>query len=201
MTKKLVCVLLIFCFALSLMGCEKIPNPVVTMEFEDGRKATIELLPDVAPNTVANFVTLIESGFYDGLTFHRVSRNAIVQGGDPKGDGSGGPGYTIKGEFYANDQRTKNFIGHERGVISMARLQEYDSAGSQFFVVVDDQYSEASLDGYYAAFGYVIEGLEIFDEIAQMETDEYESLVKPVVIKKMTVDTDGRVFKVKKITE
>lgn len=132
-------------------------NPVVTMEMENGDIVKMELYPKIAPTTVENFISLIEAGFYDGLTFHRVIPNFMAQGGDPSGDGTGGPGYTIYGEFSNNG--FKNDISHEVGVVSMARAIDPDSAGSQFFIVTDES-SYLSLDGQYAAFGTVIEGMD-----------------------------------------
>lgn len=132
-------------------------NPVVTMEMENGEQVKIELYPKIAPTTVENFISLVNSGFYDGLTFHRVIPTFMAQGGDPSGDGTGGPGYCIKGEF--NENGFENNLSHEIGVISMARTLDYDGAGSQFFIVTDEM-SYVSLDGQYAAFGKVIEGMD-----------------------------------------
>ena len=166
--KKIFTSILVLFSLLILSGCsnneediEK--NPLVTMEIEDYGTIKIELYPEYAPNTVANFVNLIESGFYDGLTFHRLVPGFVLQGGDPDGDGTGGPGYTIDGEFKANGY-TKNTLGHDKGVISMARSMDYDSTGSQFFIVLDDS-AKSSLDGMYAGFGRVTEGMEILKEI------------------------------------
>ena len=132
-------------------------NPVVTMEMESGNVVKIELYPKIAPTTVENFISLIEKGFYDGLTFHRVIPAFMAQGGDPNGNGTGGPGYNIKGEF--NDNNFKNDLHHEIGVISMARTSEYNGGGSQFFIVTNEE-SYKSLDNMYAGFGKVIEGME-----------------------------------------
>lgn len=132
-------------------------NPVVTMEMESGNVVKIELYPKIAPTTVENFISLIEQGFYDGLTFHRVIPAFMAQGGDPNGNGTGGPGYNIKGEF--NDNNFKNDLHHEIGVISMARTSEYNGGGSQFFIVTNEE-SYKSLDNMYAGFGKVIEGME-----------------------------------------
>ena len=185
---------------LFLTGCgEDVQNPIVTMEIEDYGTITIELYPDMAPNTVANFVNLIEDGFYDGLTFHRSVPGFVLQGGDPNGDGTGGPGYTIKGEFSSNGY-TKNILSHTRGIISMARSQDNDSAGSQFFIVLDDS-ATYSLDGLYAGFGMVTEGMDIIDEIVANEeiaNDVTGALAENVVITKVTVDTFGETYSVEK---
>ena len=133
-------------------------NPIVTMEMEDGGKVVMELYPQIAPNSVENFISLINNKFYDGLIFHRVMPSFMAQGGDPKGDGTGGPDYSIVGEFSENGY-SKNTISHDVGVLSMARATDPDSAGSQFFIVTDEQ-SKLSLDGLYAAFGKVIEGMD-----------------------------------------
>ncbi len=185
---------------LFLTGCgEDVQNPIVTMEIEDYGTITIELYPDMAPNTVANFVNLIEEGFYDGLTFHRSVPGFVLQGGDPNGDGTGGPGYTIAGEFSSNGY-TKNTLSHTRGIISMARSQDNDSAGSQFFIVLDDS-ATYSLDGLYAGFGMVTEGMDIIDEIVANEeiaNDVTGALAENVVITKVTVDTFGETYSVEK---
>ena len=159
-------IIILFISLILLTGCnEDIQNPIVTMEIKDYGTITIELYPGDAPNTVANFVNLVEDGFYDGLTFHRSVPGFVLQGGDPNGNGTGGPGYTIKGEFSSNGY-TKNKISHTRGVISMARSRDNDSAGSQFFIVLDDS-ATYSLDGLYAGFGRVTEGMDIIDEIVE----------------------------------
>lgn len=168
-------------------------NPIVTIEMEDGQKIKIELYPDIAPNTVANFVTLVQDGFYDGLTFHRVIPGFMIQGGDPKGNGTGGPGYSIKGEFSANG--FKNDLLHERGVISMARATSYDSAGSQFFIMVE---AAPHLDGQYAAFGKVLEGMDVVDQIVNAKTLG-EKPIKDQKMKKVTVETFGVTYEVEKI--
>lgn len=197
MMKKII---ILFVSLVLLTGCgEDTQNPIVTMEIEDYGVVTIELYPDMAPNTVANFVNLIEEGFYDGLTFHRSVPGFVLQGGDPDGDGTGGPGYTIKGEFSSNGY-TKNTLSHTRGVISMARSQDNDSAGSQFFIVLDDS-ATYSLDGLYAGFGRVTEGMDIIDEIVANEkiaNDVTGALEENVVITKVTVDTFGETYKVEK---
>ena len=157
-------------------------NPIVTIEMEDGGVIRLELYPDIAPITVDNFVSLVKKGFYDGLIFHRVISGFMIQGGDPKGTGTGGPGYTIKGEFKANG--VVNNIKHERGVISMARSMMPDSAGSQFFIMHADA---PHLDGQYAAFGRVIEGIEEVDKIASTRTSRGDRPVNDQRMKKVTV--------------
>ena len=157
-------------------------NPIVTIEMEDGGVIRLELYPDIAPITVDNFVSLVKKGFYDGLIFHRVISGFMIQGGDPKGTGMGGPGYTIKGEFRANG--VVNNIKHERGVISMARSMMPDSAGSQFFIMHADA---PPLDGQYAAFGRVIEGIEEVDKIAAARTSRGDRPVTDQRMKKVTV--------------
>ena len=193
-------IIILFVSLILLTGCgENTQNPIVTMEIEDYGTITIELYPNMAPNTVANFVNLIEEGFYDGLTFHRSVPGFVLQGGDPNGDGTGGPGYTIKGEFSSNGY-TKNTLSHTRGVISMARSRDNDSAGSQFFIVLDDS-ATYSLDGLYAGFGRVTEGMDIIDEIVANEEiadDTTGALAENVVITKVTVDTFGETYNVEK---
>ncbi|HLR64855.1 MAG TPA: peptidylprolyl isomerase [Pseudogracilibacillus sp.] len=161
-------------------------KPVVSMEMESGDIVEMELYPDIAPNTVANFVTLVEDGFYDGLIFHRVIPGFMIQGGDPEGTGMGGPGYYIPGEFASND--FENSLKHERGVLSMARSNHPDSAGSQFFIMVEDA---EHLDGDYASFGKVISGMETVDDIVAVDRDGNDKPNDDQVIKKMTVDLDG----------
>ncbi|MCR5664689.1 MAG: peptidylprolyl isomerase [Oscillospiraceae bacterium] len=161
-------------------------NPIVTFEMENGDVFKAELYPEIAPNTVNNFISLVKKGFYDGLIFHRVIEGFMIQGGDPNGTGVGGPGYTIKGEFTAN--RFRNDLRHERGVLSMARTMAPNSAGSQFFVMHEDS---PHLDGQYAAFGKVIEGIEAVDRIATVRTDYNDRPRKPQVMKKVTVETFG----------
>ncbi len=161
-------------------------NPIVTIEMEDGGVMKAELYPDIAPNTVNNFVSLVRSGFFDGLIFHRVIPGFMIQGGDPDGMGTGGPGYSIKGEFSQNG--FQNELLHTRGVLSMARAMDPDSAGSQFFVMVADA---PHLDGGYAAFGKVIEGMEAADAIAGAKRDWSDRPKKDQVMKKVTVDTQG----------
>ena len=161
-------------------------NPIVTFEMEDGKVFKAELYPEVAPNTVNNFLSLAKKGFYDGVIFHRVIAGFMIQRGDPKGIGVGGPGYCIKGEFSANG--VKNDLKHQRGVLSMARTQVPDSAGSQFFVMhADADY----LDGQYAAFGKVIEGMDVIDAIASVRTDFRDKPLKEQKMKKVTAETFG----------
>lgn len=164
-------------------------NPIVTIEMKDGDVIKLELYPDIAPNTVNNFISLVKSGFYDGLTFHRIIEGFMIQGGDPDGNGTGGPDYCIPGEFAANG--FKNDLSHEPGVISMARAQHPDSAGSQFFIM----HKKAShLDGSYAAFGKIIEGMEIVDKLAAVDTDWNDMPLTPVVMAAVTVDTFGEEY-------
>ncbi|SFB60721.1 peptidyl-prolyl cis-trans isomerase B (cyclophilin B) [Cohnella sp. OV330] len=163
-------------------------DPVVTIEMDSGDKIVIELYPKVAPITVNNFISLAKQGFYDGTIFHRVIPGFMIQGGDPEGTGAGGPGYTIKGEFAANN--VDNQLLHTRGVLSMARRGDSnDSAGSQFFIMVAETYP--SLDGQYATFGKVVSGMEAVDKIVALPTEEQDRPVDPPVMKKVTVDTKG----------
>jgi peptidyl-prolyl cis-trans isomerase B (cyclophilin B) len=162
-------------------------NPIVTIEMENGKSIKVELYPEKAPNTVNNFLSLVESGFYDGLIFHRVIKGFMIQGGDPAGTGMGGPGYTIKGEFSLNGFN-QNDIKHMRGVISMARAMSPNSAGSQFFIM---HANAAYLDGQYAAFGKVIEGMETVDEIASVPVNGQDRPRHEQVIKKMSAETFG----------
>lgn len=161
-------------------------NPVVTFTMADGKEIKCELYPEVAPNTVNNFISLVKSGFYNGLIFHRVISGFMIQGGCPKGTGTGNPGYSIKGEFTSNGY--KNDLKHSRGVVSMARSMFPDSAGSQFFIMHEDA---PHLDGAYAAFGKVVDGMNVVDEIANVRTDFSDRPLTPVVIEKATVDTFG----------
>ena len=161
-------------------------NPIVTLEFEDGKKIVAELYPEIAPNTVNNFISLINHNFYDGLIFHRVIPGFMIQGGCPNGTGTGGPGYSIKGEFSMNG--FKNDLKHTEGVLSMARAMHPDSAGSQFFIM---HKTSPHLDGQYAAFGKVTEGMDVVDDIARIPTDFSDRPIMDVVIKSVTVDTDG----------
>lgn len=160
-------------------------NPIVTFEMENGKTFKAELYPEKAPNTVNNFISLVKKGFYNGLIFHRVIAGFMIQGGDPNGMGTGGPGYHIKGEFSSNGFKG-NDLSHERGVLSMARAQHPDSAGSQFFVM----HAEAEyLDGQYAAFGKVIEGMDTVDAIAETKTDWYDKPYETQKMKAVTVET------------
>ena len=161
-------------------------NPIVTIEMEDGGTIKAELYPEIAPNTVNNFVSLINKGFYDGVIFHRVIPGFMIQGGDPKGMGTGGPGYSIKGEFTRNG--FKNDLKHERGVLSMARAMAPNSAGSQFFIM---HKNSPHLDGQYASFGKVLEGMEVVDAIANTRRGPYDKPLTPQVMKKVTVETFG----------
>lgn len=159
-------------------------NPIVTFTMENGDVMKAELYPDVAPNTVNNFISLVKKGFYDGLIFHRVIAGFMIQGGDPEGSGMGGPGYSIKGEFNYNG--VENNLKHSRGVLSMARAQHPDSAGSQFFIMHADA---PHLDGQYAAFGKLVEGEDVLDSIASIDTDWSDRPRTPQVMKTVTVDT------------
>ncbi|MBM7666223.1 peptidyl-prolyl cis-trans isomerase B (cyclophilin B) [Solibacillus kalamii] len=161
-------------------------NPIVTITMENDEKIVIELEPKTSPNTVANFISLVEDGFYDGLIFHRVIPGFMIQGGDPDGTGMGGPDYTIKGEFTSNG--FENTLTHERGVISMARSQDPDSAGSQFFIMTEQA---THLDGDYAAFGKVTEGMETVDEIVAAERAKNDKPLEDQKIKTVEVDTKG----------
>ncbi len=161
-------------------------HPIATIELENGGKIICELYPETAPESVRNFIALANSGFYNGLSFHRVIPGFMIQGGCPKGDGSGGPGYCIKGEFAQNG--VENPVSHTRGVLSMARAQPFDTAGSQFFLMHADG---AFLDGQYAAFGRVLEGLEEVDKIAAVPTDHNDKPKTPQIIQRISVDTKG----------
>ena len=161
-------------------------NPIVTIEMENGSIIKAELYPEVAPNSVNNFISLIQKGFYDGLIFHRCIPGFMIQGGCPDGTGMGGPGYAIKGEFSKNG--FQNDLIHDRGLLSMARANNPNSAGSQFFIMVD---KAPHLDGSYAAFGKVIEGMEIADAIVSGKTDWNDRPREKQVMKKVTVDTFG----------
>ena len=161
-------------------------NPVVTIIMENGDVMKAELYPEVAPNTVNNFISLVKKGYYDGLIFHRVIRGFMIQGGCPQGTGMGGPGYSIKGEFSQNG--FKNDLKHTEGVLSMARSMMPNSAGSQFFIIHKDA---PHLDGAYAAFGKVTEGMDVVNKIAEERTDYSDRPLKTQKIKSMTVDTFG----------
>ena len=193
---KIIALLLALCL-LAGMGsaCGSRTQPLATITLSDGDEILIYLYPDKAPNTVANFIYLANSGFYDGLIFHRVVENFVIQGGDPNGDGTGGPGYTIEGEFENNGFR-KNDIAMEKGVIAMARFstngessaEAYNSAGSQFFILLGNK---DSLQGEYAAFGKVIEGMETVNAIAETKTGFNDKPLDPQVMKSVTVETFG----------
>lgn len=161
-------------------------NPIVTFEMENGKVMKAELYPEIAPNTVKNFISLVKKGFYNGLIFHRVIPGFMIQGGCPEKSGMGGPGYSIKGEFSTNG--FKNELKHTTGVLSMARSQHPDSAGSQFFVMVANS---PHLDGQYAAFGKLIEGQNVADEIVSTKTDFRDRPYEEQVMKSVTVDTFG----------
>ena len=161
-------------------------NPVVTITMTNGDVMKAELYPEIAPNTVNNFISLVQKGFYDGLIFHRVISGFMIQGGDPQGTGMGGPGYSIKGEFAMNGVR--NDLKHTRGVLSMARSMMPNSAGSQFFIM---HANAPHLDGQYAAFGKVTDGLDVVNKIAEVPTDYSDRPLEPQMIQSMTVDTFG----------
>lgn len=164
-------------------------NPVVTIEMENGGIIRAELYPEVAPNTVRNFISLIQKGFYDGVIFHRVIPGFMIQGGDPEGTGAGGPGYEIRGEFTGNG--FQNDLKHSRGVLSMARTMVPDSAGSQFFIMTSDA---PHLDGQYASFGMVIEGMEVADAIVSTPRDWNDRPREDQRMKTVTVETWGTTF-------
>jgi peptidyl-prolyl cis-trans isomerase B (cyclophilin B) len=161
-------------------------NPIVTIEMENGGIIKAELYPETAPNSVNNFISLINKGYYDGIIFHRVIEGFMIQGGDPQGTGIGGPGYSIRGEFRANG--FANDLKHDRGVLSMARTTMPNSAGSQFFIM---HQNAPYLDGQYAAFGKVTEGMDVVDAIAGCRTDRADRPVEEQRMKKVTVDTFG----------
>ncbi len=159
-------------------------NPIVTIHMTTGEDIQVELYPDVAPNTVNNFISLVKKGYYDGLTFHRIISGFMIQGGCPDGNGTGGPGYSIRGEFSSNG--VENNLKHTAGVISMARSMMPDSAGSQFFIMHKDA---PHLDGEYAAFGKVIDGMDTVNALADVATDMGDRPITPVVMETVTVDT------------
>ena len=161
-------------------------NPIVTITMEDGSVMKAELYPEIAPNTVNNFISLVKNGFYNGLIFHRVINGFMLQGGDPEGTGMGGPGYSIKGEFSGNG--FKNDLKHTPGVLSMARSMMPDSAGSQFFIM---HKTSPHLDGQYAAFGKLTEGVEVVNKIAETRTDYNDRPLQEQKMKSVTVDTFG----------
>lgn len=164
-------------------------NPIVTFEMENGDIMKAELYPEIAPNTVKNFVSLVNKGYYDGLIFHRVIRGFMIQGGCPDGTGMGGPGYQIKGEFSQNG--FENNLAHDPGVLSMARAMHPDSAGSQFFIMHE---KSPHLDGAYAAFGKITEGMDVVNKIAETPTSWGDKPMEPQVMKKVTVETFGEVY-------
>ena len=164
-------------------------NPIVTFEMEDGSIMKGELYPEIAPNTVKSFISLIKKGYYDGLAFHRVISGFMIQGGCPDGTGMGGPGYSIKGEFAQNG--FANNLAHDPGVLSMARSAMPNSAGSQFFIM---HHKAPHLDGAYAAFGKIIEGIEVVNKIADVPTNSNDKPMDPVAMKKVTVDTFGEKY-------
>ena len=161
-------------------------NPIVTITMDTGDVIKAELYPEIAPNTVNNFISLIKKGYYDGLIFHRVIKGFMIQGGCPEGTGTGGPGYSIKGEFSQNG--FKNDLKHDAGVLSMARTMMPDSAGSQFFIM---HKNSPHLDGAYAAFGKVTEGLDVVNRIAETDTDFSDKPLKAQLMKTVTVETFG----------
>lgn len=171
-------------------------NPIVTMKIKDRGTVKIELYKDLAPNTVKNFISLIDKNFYDGLTFHRVIKGFMIQGGCPEGNGMGNPGYSIKGEFSKNG--FKNDLKHTEGVLSMARAMSPDSAGSQFFIMTE---SAPHLDGSYAAFGKVIEGIEFVHDVENVKTDYNDAPLVPEVIESMSVDMNGESIEEPEIIE
>lgn len=164
-------------------------NPIVTITMENGDVMKAELYPEIAPNTVKNFVSLVSKGYYDGLIFHRVIKGFMIQGGCPEGTGMGGPGYSIKGEFSGNG--FTNDLKHTKGVLSMARSMMPNSAGSQFFIMHE---TSPHLDGQYAAFGKVTEGLDVVDKIASVKTDYSDRPIEEQKIKSITVDTMGETY-------
>lgn len=196
-------IIIILVSILCLTGCGKkeYDNPIVTMNIKDYGTIKIELYPKYAPNTVANFINLVEEGFYNSNTFHRLVPGFVLQGGDPDGNGTGGPGYSIKGEFRENGY-TKNTLKHKAGIISMARSASPDSAGSQFFIVLaDTQMISASLDNKYTAFGKVIQGMDVIKNIedsAEVKDSQTGKLKENITIESATVDTFGKEYKVTK---
>lgn len=200
--KKIMILVLMLCLGGLLISCSNkdnknsekerkdVMNPIATIEMEDGGKIVLELFPEKAPNTVNNFIYLANKGFYNGLIFHRVIKDFMIQGGDPQGTGMGGAEYTIQGEFADNGFKQNN-ISHTRGVISMARTQEPNSASSQFFIV---HRNSTYLDKQYAAFGIVKEGIEVVDQIVQVETDSNDKPKVDQKIKTITVDTRGKTY-------
>ncbi len=199
---KIICLVLSIVMIFSLAGCggsskKSSEHSFVKVTMQSGDSFVIELYPEYAPETVENFLSLVESGFYDGLTFHRVIKDFMAQGGDPKGDGTGGSSKNIKGEFSLNGF-TQNELAHGRGVVSMARASEYDSASSQFFICYADNQSVSNLDGSYAAFGKVIEGMDVVDSFLNIDmlyvagSGEFSKPSEPIVMEKVEViDSDS----------
>lgn len=196
-TKRLLALLLAACMLLSVLSaCGDKKNPMATLTLEDGEEILIYLYPDKAPNTVANFISLANDGFYDGLTFHRVVEGFVMQGGDPNGDGTGGPGYTIDGEFADNGFK-KNDIAMEEGVIAMARFgsggsdseEAYNSAGSQFFILMA---KKENLQGQYAAFGKVFSGMNVLTKLSQVDVNSKDKPREDIIIKSVRVETYGK---------
>lgn len=196
-TSRVISLILSVVMIFSLAGCGGSSNKnsehsFVKVTMQSGDSFVIELYPEYAPETVENFLSLVESGFYDGLTFHRVIRDFMAQGGDPDGDGTGGSSKTVKGEFSLNGF-TKNELKHARGVVSMARSSDYDSASSQFFICYADNQSVSNLDGSYAAFGKVIEGMEVVDSFLDIDmlyvagSGEFSKPSEPIVMEKVEV--------------
>ena len=183
-----------------MVGCssknDTTNNPIATIKIKDYGTVVAELYPDQAPNTVNNFIELSEDGFYNNLTFHRVINDFVIQGGDPDGIGTGGPGYSIKGEFASNGFEG-NTLSHTDGILSMARSMDNDSAGSQFFIVTGDA---TYLDGEYAGFGKVTEGMDIVEKLEKVETDETDKPTQDIVIESISIDNNGyKPSKVEKI--
>lgn len=197
--KKIITLAAISLLSISLIACGSKKEstggttggdlPTATIVVKDYGTITAELYPDIAPNTVKNFISLANKGFYDNLTFHRIIKGFMIQGGDPKGNGTGGPGYNIKGEFTSNG--FKNELKHEKGVLSMARSQSNDSAGSQFFIMTK---ATPSLDEKYAAFGKVTAGLDVLEKIENVKTGALDKPTTPVVIESIKVDTHGKKY-------
>ena len=196
-TKRLLALLMAACMLLGVLSaCGDKKNPMATLTLEDGEEILIYLYPDKAPNTVANFISLANDGFYDGLTFHRVVEGFVMQGGDPNGDGTGGPGYTIDGEFADNGFK-KNDIAMEEGVLAMARFgsggsdseEAYNSAGSQFFILMA---KKENLQGQYAAFGKVFSGMNVLKKLSQAEVNSKDKPREDIIIKSVRVETYGK---------
>ena len=195
LTRILALALAVCMMLCTLCGCGSKKTPMATLTLEDGNEILIYLYPDKAPNTVANFISLANSGFYDGLTFHRVVEDFVMQGGDPNGDGTGGPGYTIEGEFADNGFK-KNDIAMEEGVIAMARFssngentqEAYDSAGSQFFILMA---KKDSLQGQYAAFGKVFSGINVLKKLSMCDVDSKDKPREDIIIQSIRVETYG----------